>query len=210
MDDSIVDSDRQFLADLNQIGSATVPQLCEQEGVTATAIRQRLLRLQAAGLVSRQSVRATRGRPHHEYQLTDEGQRVLGNNYAELASLLWDQLNLISDEQVKKKMLAGLRDTLVKRYGASVKEGNIADRLRDLKHSLVDQGFNIEIEQEGALLTLTEQNCPYHDLASKDHTICDLEHEVFEKILGVSLNLSQRCVDGHNCCRFEVAEIDIK
>lgn len=203
MDDIIVNSDRRFLADLNRIGSATVPQLCEEEGVTATAIRQRLLRLQAAGLVTRQSVRATRGRPHHEYQLTDEGRRKLGNNYVELATILWSQISEMEDDELKQKLMSRLRETLVKRYGESANGDGVLGRLHSLKQSLSERGFNVEVEEDGALLTLMEQNCPYHELASKDRSICDLEHDVFEEILGVPLKLVQRCVDGHNCCLFE-------
>jgi len=210
MDNEIVNSDRQFLEDLNRIGSATVSQLCIHEGVTATAIRQRLLRLQAAGLVSRQSVRAQRGRPHHEYQLTESGQRKLGDNYTELAMVLWDQLSETGDEQSKKEFLARLRDALVQRYGESVQEGELSERLSGLRDSLLGHGFNVEVTREGTVFSLVERNCPYHELASKDRTICDLEHDVFEKILGVPLELAQRCVEGHNCCRFEVSEPVVK
>ncbi len=177
------------------------------EGVTATAIRQRLLRLQAAGLVSRKSVRATRGRPHHEYQLTEQGQKLLGDNYIELATILWEQLSSIEDEQIKRSVMAQLRDTLVKRYGESVEGEGLAVRLQELKDVLSSHGFNVEIVQNGEKWALVERNCPYHELASQSHSICDLEHEVFEKILGVPLELTQRCVDGHNCCKFETVSI---
>ncbi len=207
MDPDIANPDRQFLADLHQIGSATVPQLCEMEGVTATAIRQRLLRLQAAGLVSRQSVRASRGRPHHEYQLTNEGQRILGDNYVELATILWEQLSSIDDIQLKRMVMSQLRDTLVKRYGESVEGEGLAIRLSELKGVLSEHGFNVEVGQSGNQWTLMERNCPYHELATQNRSICDLEHEVFEKILGVPLELTQRCVDGHNCCKFETVSV---
>ena len=207
MDTNIANTDRQFLADLHRIGSATVPELCSQEGVTATAIRQRLLRLQAAGLISRESVRATRGRPHHEYRLTKEGQKLLGDNYVELATILWEQLSSIEDEQIKRSVMAQLRDTLVKRYGESVEGEGLAVRLEELKSVLSEHGFKVEVGQNGDQWTLVERNCPYHELASQNHSICDLEHEVFEKILGVPLELTQRCVDGHNCCKFETVSI---
>ena len=40
--------DREFLAELRKGGRSTVQSLCDRLGVTATAIRQRLARLQAA------------------------------------------------------------------------------------------------------------------------------------------------------------------
>ncbi|NOX55177.1 MAG: MarR family transcriptional regulator, partial [Planctomycetes bacterium] len=77
-------NDRQLLQQLHRLGSATVSQLCAELGVTATAVRQRLLRLQSAELVTREAVRSGRGRPRYVYRLTDAGLRSLGDNYSDL------------------------------------------------------------------------------------------------------------------------------
>jgi predicted ArsR family transcriptional regulator len=88
---SVEQGDEQFLQQLHQAGSGTVQDLCQATGVTATAIRHRISRLQASGLIERQTVRAGRGRPHYTYHVTDAGRQQLGDNYAELALLLWDE-----------------------------------------------------------------------------------------------------------------------
>jgi len=46
--------DRQFLQRLHEIGGGTVQEICADLGVTATAVRQRLVRLQGLKMVARE------------------------------------------------------------------------------------------------------------------------------------------------------------
>ena len=97
------DADLAFLRELHRLREANVQELCAALGVTATAIRQRLVRLQGRGLIARTVLRAGRGRPHHNYVVTDAGQRELGDNYSELALLLWEELQQIDEPAVLKR-----------------------------------------------------------------------------------------------------------
>jgi len=208
MSDLLTPADREFLKELQAAGASTISRLCELQGVTTTAVRQRLSRLQAAGYVTRETVPTERGRPSHEYRVTPSGQKLLGDNYSELATILWSQLNELQDEVLKQRIVAQVEEVLIQRYGERVDATSARERLQQLKRALNDHGFHTEVDNEAEQLTLMERNCPYHDLAVQDHSICDLEQEVFSKIVGVPLKLSQRCVDGHTCCRFEEVTAD--
>lgn len=203
MAESLSQSDREFLRELQGAGPSSIPQLCDLQGVTTTAVRHRLSRLQAAGLVVRESIRTQRGRPHHVYCLTVEGKKLLGDNYTELATILWNQLRRLEDPTTREQVTQLVKQALVEKYGRSVDAVTPAERLVQLQKVLQEHGFHVEAQTSGERLVLTEQNCPYHDLASNDHSICDLEQQVFGQILGVPLQLIHRCVDGHTHCRFE-------
>ncbi|MBR9800738.1 MAG: helix-turn-helix transcriptional regulator [Rubinisphaera brasiliensis] len=208
MSDQLTPADREFLEELQTAGASTISRLCELQGVTTTAVRQRLSRLQAAGFVTREAIPTERGRPRHEYRVTPRGQKQLGDNYGELATILWSQLNEIQDDVLKQRIVSQVESVLIERYGKSVDAVTARDRLNQLQQALNDHGFHTQVDRESDQLTLMERNCPYHDLAVKDRSICDLEQEVFSKIVGVPLQLSQRCVDGHTCCRFEEVSLD--
>lgn len=188
------------------MGAATVQEICHEVGVTATAVRQRLSRLQPIGLVSREAVRSGRGRPHHTYRVTDAGLKELGDNYSDLAVILWSELHNIEDSAVRRRVLNRVRQALVSRYGRDVDGGSLGERLQQLKSVLIEQGFDVEIDTSGDLPVLRENNCPYLDLASCDTEICELEQSVFGKILGADVHLAHCCLDGHSCCEFEAAE----
>lgn len=198
-------SDRQFLEALHRRGGGTIQEICEEAGVTATAVRLRLSRLQGMGLVSRNLARRGRGRPHHIYQVTPAGQRELGDNYADLAIILWREMKNIQEQDVRDRLVGRIRDALVTHYGRTVGGRSLEERVEQLKDSLVGNGFDVEVDASGALPILRENNCPYLELASHDASICELEQEVFQRILGTELSLSQCCLEGHRCCEFQPA-----
>lgn len=200
---SIDDHDRSFLLGLNRLKSATINEICEQEGVTATAVRQRLVRLQGLDLIARTQVKEGRGRPHYTYSVTPLGMRLLGDNYAELANILWEELKSIDNEELRCRMATRIQTALVQQYGRNVNAPSLNGRMEQLKEALEERGFVVELDHSGPLPILREHNCPYHDIASGDASICELEQRVFERVLGTKMNLAECCLDGHHCCEFQ-------
>lgn len=209
MKTAIQSRDREFMETLRSVGPATVQQLCEQMDVTATAVRQRLTRLEAVGMVSKITEKSGRGRPSHSYKVTESGQRQLGDNYGELARILWQQIVTIEDAAVREQLFGQIRQALATKYGHNVSaDAPLSSRVDQLRGQLVAEGFSVEADLSGELPILRENNCPYLDLAKEDSQICELEHAVFEQVLGTEVTLTQRCVDGHNCCEFHVGSGD--
>src|SRR5262245_25897457 len=128
-------ADIQFLNELHRIGPRTVPEIGSAIGVTATAIRQRLLRLQGNGFVARELVRTGRGRPHYVYRVTEKGLRQLGDNYGDLALILWREIRNIPDPAVREAITRRIRDALVSRLGR-FGDGKLHDRMQRLGDSL--------------------------------------------------------------------------
>lgn len=177
--------------------------LCDDLGVTATAVRQRLGRLSEAGLVDRKSVSVGRGRPKHLYGLTPDGRRALGSNYQELADAMWSALSDVEDETVRSFLFQRLQDTLVSRYGGDAAgRGAIKERLTGLRDALQVHGFTVEVDESGPLPVLREHHCPYLDISEDDPQICELEQRVFERVLGTGVELTRCCRDGDACCEF--------
>lgn len=198
--------DRQFLNRLHRIGGGTIQEICADHGVTATAVRQRLTRLEAGGMIERETVRTGRGRPHYLYKPTDDGLRELGENYAGLAVVLWRAIQQIDDASVREIVLLNVRNEMARQYGRAVHGESSEQRMRQLSEKLIDDGFDVEVDTSGLMPILRENNCPYLDLANADPDICRLEQEVFEQILGAPVELSQCSRNGSNCCEFHVTQ----
>lgn len=201
-------SDSQFLNDLHRIGPHTVQEICSTAGVTATAVRQRLARLQGSGLVARDLVRSGRGRPHYVYRVTEKGLRQLGDNYGDLALILWRAVRGIPDADIRESITTRVRDALVARLGR-FGDGAVHERLQHLREALLNRGYDVELGSTTELPILRENNCPYQELAEEDRGICDLELEVFRQSLGAEVRLTQCCLDGHHCCEFEVGKMEV-
>lgn len=204
-------ADRRFLAELNRLGPSRISEICEALSVTATAVRNRLARLQEKGCVERTTVRSDRGRPHHVYRPTSSGLRQLGDNYDELTPLLWQEISELKEVTVRKRLMARLRSALVERYRQAVTAPDVEQRVRQLQHELESRGFDVEVGEPDAegkqLPILRENNCPYHELASRDGSICELEQSVFEEVLGVPISRTHCCREGDSCCEFEPAVV---
>jgi len=203
---AIEPGDRQFLQRLHETGGGTVQEICSDLGVTATAVRQRLVRLQALEMIARELVRAGRGRPHHVYRVTQAGLCELGDNYAELAQILWREMNKIEEPSVRARVVSRIEDALVEQFGKVSSQAPLSDRMRQMTSALRERGFQVEMDKSGQLPILRENSCPYYELASEDPAICELEQAVFRRVLGADVKLTQCCLDGHHCCEFQAVE----
>lgn len=199
-------NDQEFLEQLHRMCGGSVQEICEAVGVTATAVRQRLTRLEGDELVVRETVKSGRGRPRHVYRVSDAGLRHLGENYRDLALVLWRAIHQVDDSAVRASLLAAVRDEFVHKYGRVNSNGPLENRVQQLQEQLVSQGYDFEFDAESGLPVLRETSCPYQDLATLDPSICEMESDVFSRILNADVSLTQCCLDGHAHCEFHVTE----
>jgi predicted ArsR family transcriptional regulator len=204
-------TDRSLLDLIRRHGPLTVDQMSNRLGVTATAVRNRLTRLVSAGMVARRSEPGSRGRPKHLYQASALAHKRLGQNYADLAVILWDEMmRTVADRKLRRVLFARITERLAELYRAQVTGVDWERRLVELGTVLHAQGIETEVTwggDGGLLPVLKQHSCPYHELAEADRGVCAMERKMFEKVLGRSLRLSQCRLDGHRSCDFEAKPV---
>lgn len=199
-------ADRSLLDLIRRQGPLSVLDMSRMLGVTSTAVRNRLARLLESGMVERQAESVGRGRPRHAYQASDLARKQLGQNYADLAVALWEEMmNTVEDAKLRRLLFTRITAKLADLYRERVTGDEWEGRLAQLTSLLHDQGVEAEVARGGADLPpiLRQYSCPYHELAKLDPAICALERKMFEKILGRGLRLSQCRLDGDRSCDFE-------
>ena len=176
--------------------------------VTATAVRQRLNRLMAQGYIDRTAIKASRGRPSHQYILTVEGRRKTGANFADLAMALWQEIREIQDLEVRR----GLRQRIARRlaiaYADQVDGDSTEERMQSLVDLFGDRDIPFMVERDGEMPILKALACPYPDLAEQDRGICSMERTMFSELLAENVRLSGCRLDGENCCSFEPKPVE--
>jgi len=193
---------------LHQSAGVDVQSLCELLGVTRTAVRQRISRLESAGLIVSDLQGQSRGRPRNIYRVTAEGLHALGENYRQLAVVLWEAITGFEDEDVRIRLLARVRDVLAERFRRQLGScENLDDRLDLLASEMKSSGFNVESDHQGGLRILRETSCPFPLLAEVDDAICQVERQVLEQVLGAPVEVRSHCRDGHGCCEFQVLNV---
>jgi len=197
-------SDAGLMDLLRESESLGVADLATAMQVTATAIRQRLSRLMAEGLIGRELTKAARGRPSHRYRLTDKGIRQAGSNFAELAIALWQEIRQIKDPEVRTGLLRRIAQTMASAYGGQVAGETTTERMESVKQLLADRKVPFAVDTSGQLPVLTALACPYPELAEQDRGICAVEKMLFTEMLGTPVRLTECRLDGAStCCRFQ-------
>jgi predicted ArsR family transcriptional regulator len=187
---------------LRREGAVTIMALVREMGVTATAVRQRLRRLMAAGLIQRQTERIGRGRPNHRYSLTEKGERAAGTNFADMAVVLWEEIKSVQDPNIRRGLLKRIADRLVARYRSRVTGNTVGERMAELSAVMNEREIPFEVNRSGELPVLTALACPYPELAQLDRSVCTMEKLMLSEILGANVRLSECRLDGATCCTF--------
>ncbi|MCE9605587.1 MAG: MarR family transcriptional regulator [Planctomycetia bacterium] len=196
-------SDARLLDLIGRRESLSIADLIQECGVTATAVRQRLTRLMEQGLIQRIKNSQGRGRPEHRYSLTDKARRQSGNNYADLAQVLWTELRNLKDEEVRRGLLQRVADHLTQLYRGEVTGSTPLARLESVKELLDERRVPATVGEINALPVLTVMACPYPELAARDRSVCSMEKMMLSELLETPVRLSQCRLDGHECCQFQ-------
>ncbi len=197
--------DREILEHLHRSAGGDIQTLCDLLGVTRTAIRQRISRLESAGMIASELQGQTRGRPRLLYKVTAEGLHELGENYRELAVVFWEAISGFDDPEIRTVLIGRVQNALAERFRRKlVGSDSVDERLDQLADEMKSSGFNVETDHSGGLRILRETSCPFPMLADVDEAICQVERAVLQQVLGTPVEFRSRCRDGHGCCEFQV------
>ncbi|MFN7812609.1 MAG: helix-turn-helix transcriptional regulator [Planctomycetia bacterium] len=189
-----------------------IAELAASLGVTATAVRQRLDRLMKGGLVERSTIARPRGRPAHVYRLTAAGRKSGGDNFRDLALVLWREIRGVREPSVRQGLLARIGSALADQYRPEVRGETVADRLESVAGLMRRRAISCGVEPSGPgrhdLPVLASYACPYPELAEEDRTICAAERLMLQDLAGAPVSLSECRLDGAACCRFTAGTAD--
>jgi predicted ArsR family transcriptional regulator len=154
------------------------------------------------GLVDRELVRGGRGRPSYRYSLSPKARKASGNNFADLAAVLWQQVLCIEDSQRRQHVIRSIGSALKVLYTDAIHGATLQARMESLSKLLEKRRVRCEVDTPRGDLTFTLRDCPYPELADVDSSICEMETMLFSQLLGDQVVLSECRLDGHSCCQF--------
>ena len=201
----VIESDIALLDLIRKNQRMTVAGLAKSLGVTATAVRQRLTRLMDEGCIERAVVPTKRGRPQHAYSLTTKGRRQTGENFGDLAMVLWQEIRIIKDPVVRRGLIERVSQRLADLYADQISGATVEQRMLDLVALFAERRLPLAVDQSGELPVLSVEACPYPELAEQDRSVCSMERMLISEILGETVRLSQCRLDGGCSCTFELS-----
>jgi len=199
----------QIIQLIQRHGALDIKELRGELGVSDTAIRQQLRRLQADGLI-----RASRapssgpGRPGRVYELTAEARGLFANYSEDLALNLYAELLTDQGPEVVSRLLDRVGVRMARQYAGKITGKALQDRVRSLSQILDDKGIMSDTSFDADVILLHEYHCPYHELAEVHREICEMERGVMAQVLNADVELTVCMMDGHHSCSFAVKPLN--
>jgi len=198
----------EILQLLRRKGHMTAAELSGELGVGAVGVRQHLVMLCNEGLVVAVGVRRGLGRPSHLYSLTSKAEQLFPKTYERIALDALAYIASCGSGQIEQ-MFEARRRRLAVQFCQDLSGSSTAERVAALAVLLNEQGYmsKCECASDGTIL-LTEHNCPIDFVARIYPQACASELQLYEEVLGVSLEQEATIATGSSSCRYRVLVSD--
>ncbi len=201
---------RALLLHLRRDGPSTPDQLAVRIGASRTGVLQQLRALEAAHLVTKETIRHGIGRPRHVYDIAPEAQDLFPTNYDGLAAGLLAAVEAVGGSDLVEEVFAARRRQL----GAVLRE-RVADRVgphaplvarvRELAVIQDEQGYLAEtIVGPDGVIRLREHNCAIYRIARANPAACSAELDLFREVLDADVERESHIAAGDRCCTYRI------
>jgi DeoR family suf operon transcriptional repressor len=187
-------------------GQATIKDVAQDLGVTASAVRMHLGQLEAKGAIQAESVREGVGRPYYLYSATPEAHNLFYKDYGELAKLLLQEVGETEGPDALERVLRRVSERLAATYRGQVLGQDLAQRVDAWVDLLDRRGVAVQLEKTNEGYLLWEYGCPYQNVAVENRCVCEMERQVMARLLGSGVELIQCILDGCRGCQFVIGE----
>lgn len=196
---------RQDILDLlRRRSQATVREIGDELGLTATGIRQHLTVLERDGLVASREARGHVGRPALVYRLTQQGDGLYPKKYDELANALIEEARTILGPQALAQLMKSVANRFAAPHAARLTGQPLAERVEAAERVLEARGNVVTRTDDGGEYSLCKHTCEYWNIATKNSIICALDVEFVRGLVGADARLTTSLLRGDDCCTFHV------
>ncbi|WP_374001095.1 helix-turn-helix transcriptional regulator [Bdellovibrio bacteriovorus] len=183
---------------------ATLDEISEHIGITKTAVKEHILKLENYGYLTFTDARGAVGRPRRRYQLTNDGHDVFPKQYSWLSNVLLELLAEDLERDGIAKLMKSLGEKVALSMGDKFKDLTPKELIIKINEVMNDLGYQTAIKQsdirKGVVLEAT--NCVYHAIAQKHPELCSFDVHFLKKASGMSVKLESCIARGGSVCRF--------
>ncbi len=203
---------RDLLLRLRLDGPSSPDQLAAVLGASRTGVLQQLRALEAANLVTRQTVKHGVGRPRHLYDVTPDAQDLFPSTYDALASGLLAAIGAVGGDELVEEVFQARRRQLGDRVREQLAvrvptDAPLSERVRELAEIQAAQGYLAEtvMDVDGSI-RLREHNCAIYHVARGTPAACQAELDLFREVLGADVVRETHIASGDRCCSYRIEE----
>ncbi|MDP9236144.1 MAG: winged helix-turn-helix transcriptional regulator [Chloroflexota bacterium] len=183
---------------------ASVKQLGEHLGLTATGIRQHLTILERDGHVEAREERGHVGRPALVYSLSSSGDALFPKKYDALANALIDEARHLLGPDALQRLMKSVAARFAEPYMARMDGKTTAERVLEVGLVLQERGCLSDSSGEAEDFLIRQHTCPFPNVASRNSAVCALDVEFVRRLVGSDARLTTSLLRGDDCCTFRV------
>jgi len=198
----------RMLEYLQRNGRATVKDLGQLLGLTATGIRQHLTVLERDGLVTAREERGRVGRPTLVYSLTKEADALFPKTYDVLASVLLEEIRATDGNEKLHSLLHNVAERLAAPYRDRVEGKPAGDRVKETARIMEEQGCLVDVSESDGEYFIDEYTCPFPKTAERDRAVCALHVDFVRILSGDDARLTRSLLRGERACTYRIRPVD--
>ncbi|GBD14864.1 hypothetical protein HRbin25_00748 [bacterium HR25] len=195
---------QEIIRYLQRAGRATVKELGELLGLTATGIRQHLTVLERDGLVTAREERGRVGRPTLVYSLTEKAESLFPKHYDELALALLGELKASEGSERFHQLLKRVAARMAAPHIERVEGRPVEERVAETVRLMEEQGCLAQCSRKGDEFYIDQFTCPYSRVAQEDRAICALHVEMVRQLVGADTRLTRSLLRGEGACTYRI------
>ena len=180
----------------------TIDELASAVGLTRTAVRSQLARLQRDGTVEERGTRRGTSKPARTYGVTTEAELLLSRAYIPILTQL---LHVLADRMPGREFDAIMREVgrgLM--TGRAVPHGTLQERVLAASALLNELGGVTEVAEEGRVFTIRGHGCPLAAATTRYPEACNALESLLSEFVGHPVAQCCDRYDRQQCC-FEVS-----
>ncbi len=190
---------------LDRPEGAGLDELASHLGITKTAAKEHVVKLEDLGYLSYTDLRGSVGRPKRRYQLTSDGHEAFPRQYSWFSNVLLEYLAKDLGASGVSRLMQRLAESVAKSMQARFKSAKTsAELFEELTAAMNELGYRTTLRQsdlrKGAVLEAT--NCVYHSVAKKHLELCQFDVKFIESATGMDVKLESCIAKGASVCRF--------
>ena len=189
---------------LRHYDARSVEELAGELELAGATVRRHLDVLIRDGYVSVSQVRGRTGRPRYAFSLTEAGADFFGHHYVritrrllhEIASMTADDTSGLDGAGLADLVFDRISDRLAGEYAPLVDGSTAAERAHDTARLLEEEGFDLEVIEEGGDVRVFCRDCPCKRLRQTANSPqferahgghCDHDRRLLETLIGASM-----------------------
>ncbi|WP_375432080.1 helix-turn-helix transcriptional regulator [uncultured Friedmanniella sp.] len=189
-------------------GPSTAAELGERLGLTAAAVRRHLDVLLDRGLLVAREQRVYgargRGRPAKVFALTDAGRADFYSAYDDLAIAALEFLADEAGSESVRKFASSRVASAEVRYADVMAGSTSSSPAHALAGALTGDGYVASVRPSALGEQLCQHHCPVAHVAERFPQLCEVETEMFSRLLGVHVQRLATIAHGDGVCTTHV------